>query len=337
MDTITTYLDSLFASLPDNEKTRQAKADMLANMRDYYRDLLREGKSEEAAIGAVISAFGSLDELRADLGLTAQPDAPAAATAAVDDDAITEAELRHFWQSSDRFATQIALGVLLCCVSIALPAYAGTSRFEVFGVIGMFVLAAIAVGLFIWAGTTYSPQKKQLNDRPITKSAMHLAQKETAAYSRQFAAGLIVGIMICICSLIPAILSEYFSHFISDDAGGALFLVIAGLGTYLILYVSINYSQLKRYTYATTAPDSIPQKPDENWDEWSSEKKHHHNQRAHQDIALFRQVYWPLILVTYFLVSFLFDTWAYSWLIFVIGGMLQNIFIALIARRAESR
>ena len=45
MDTITTYLDSLFASLPDNDKTRQAKADMLANMRDYYRDLLREGKS----------------------------------------------------------------------------------------------------------------------------------------------------------------------------------------------------------------------------------------------------------------------------------------------------
>lgn len=72
MDTITTYLDSLFASLPDNDKTRQAKADMLANMRDYYRDLLREGKSEEAAIGAVISAFGSIDELRADLGMPAQ-------------------------------------------------------------------------------------------------------------------------------------------------------------------------------------------------------------------------------------------------------------------------
>ena len=47
MDTIKTYLDSLFASLPDNAKTQQAKTDMLANMRDYYRDLLRDGKSEE--------------------------------------------------------------------------------------------------------------------------------------------------------------------------------------------------------------------------------------------------------------------------------------------------
>lgn len=54
MDTIKTYLDSLFASLPDNAKTQQAKTDMLANMRDYYRDLLRDGKSEEEAIGAVI-------------------------------------------------------------------------------------------------------------------------------------------------------------------------------------------------------------------------------------------------------------------------------------------
>lgn len=44
MDTIKTYLDSLFASLPDNAKTQQAKTDMLANMRDYYRDLLRTVK-----------------------------------------------------------------------------------------------------------------------------------------------------------------------------------------------------------------------------------------------------------------------------------------------------
>ena len=95
MDTIKTYLDSLFASLPDNAKTQQAKTDMLANMRDYYRDLLRDGKSEEEAIGAVISAFGSLDELRADLGLPVQSD-PNRAEAAADDDAITESELRHF-------------------------------------------------------------------------------------------------------------------------------------------------------------------------------------------------------------------------------------------------
>lgn len=93
--------------------------------------------------------------------------------------------------------------------------------------------------------------------------------------------------MICICSFIPAILSEYISHFISDDAGGALFLIIAGLGTYLILYVSINYSQLKRYTYATTVPNSAPEPHDEHTSSWSA-AKHHHNQRARQDIALFR-------------------------------------------------
>ena len=157
MDTIKTYLDSLFASLPDNAKTQQAKTDMLANMRDYYRDLLRDGKSEEEAIGAVISAFGSLDELRADLGLPVQSD-PNHAESAADDDAITESELRHFWQSVDHFATQIALGVLLCCISVALPAYAGTSRYEVFGVIGMFLLDAIAVSKKSYSMTEQSPK-----------------------------------------------------------------------------------------------------------------------------------------------------------------------------------
>lgn len=41
----------------------------------------------------MISAFGSLDELRADLGLPVQSD-PNRAEAAADDDAITESELR---------------------------------------------------------------------------------------------------------------------------------------------------------------------------------------------------------------------------------------------------
>ncbi len=179
MDTITTYLDSLFASLPDNDKTRQAKADMLANMRDYYRDLLREGKSEEAAIGAVISAFGSIDELRADLGMPAQTTAtttqsdPTDAEEEADEDAITETELRSFWHMADQFATQIALGVLLCAVSIALPAYTGGGRWEGFGVIGMFLLAALAVGLFIWGGTVFSQQKSSLmtgRSQPVPNS-----------------------------------------------------------------------------------------------------------------------------------------------------------------------
>lgn len=345
MDTITTYLDSLFASLPDNDKTRQAKADMLANMRDYYRDLLRESKSEEAAIGAVISAFGSIDELRADLGMPAQATAtttqsdPTDAEEEADEDAITETELRSFWHMADQFATQIALGVLLCAVSIALPAYTGGGRWEGFGVIGMFLLAALAVGLFIWGGTVFSQQKKQLNDRPITASAKQLANKTIGEYTRQFAAGLIAGIMICIGSLIPPIISAYIPGFISENAGGALFLAIAGLGSYLIIYVSINYSQLKRYAYATTAANSTAwyNVTADDATHWSQPHKHHQNSRARQDIALFHQVYWPAIFVIYLLASFVLGGWAYSWLIFIIGGFFENIFTALISRRDYSK
>jgi TRAP-type C4-dicarboxylate transport system permease large subunit len=240
---------------------------------------------------------------------------------------------------ADQFATQIALGVLLCAVSIALPAYTGGGRWEGFGVIGMFLLAALAVGLFIWGGTVFSQQKKQLNDRPITASAKQLANKTTGEYTRQFAAGLIAGIMICIGSLIPPIISAYIPGFISENAGGALFLAIAGLGSYLIIYVSINYSQLKRYAYATTAANSTAWyhgTDDDAANYWEQPHKHHQNTRARQDIALFHQVYWPTVLIIYLLVSFLLHGWAYSWLIFIIGGVMQNIITAVIARRDYS-
>ena len=205
--------------------------------------------------------------------------------------------------------------------------------------IGMFLLAALAVGLFIWGGTVFSQQKKQLNDRPITASAKQLANKTIGEYTRQFAAGLIAGIMICIGSLIPPIISAYIPGFISENAGGALFLAIAGLGSYLIIYVSINYSQLKRYAYATTAANSTAwyNVTADDATHWSQPHKHHQNSRARQDIALFHQVYWPATFVIYLLASFVLGGWAYSWLIFIIGGFFENIFTALISRRDYSK
>lgn len=42
------------------------------------------------------------------------------------------------------------------------------------------------------------------------------------------------------------------------------------------------------------------------------------------------EIYWPIIVVIYFIASFLLGGWAWTWLIFVIGGVLEDIIKGLL-------
>ena len=55
METITTYLDNMFARLPRTKEVLRAKEELLATMEEKYNAYKREGKTENEAIGIVIS------------------------------------------------------------------------------------------------------------------------------------------------------------------------------------------------------------------------------------------------------------------------------------------
>lgn len=75
METIRNYVEALFATLPQNDEVLRLKSELLVGLEDKFSALLAEGKSEAEATGLVLASVGSVDELRAELGLPAQ-DAP---------------------------------------------------------------------------------------------------------------------------------------------------------------------------------------------------------------------------------------------------------------------
>lgn len=76
MDTIKSYLETMFANLPATAEVLKAKDELWGMMEDKYNELISEGKSENEAVGTVISEFGNLDELAETLGLNRQSSAP---------------------------------------------------------------------------------------------------------------------------------------------------------------------------------------------------------------------------------------------------------------------
>ena len=63
METIRNYLETMFARLPITLEVQKAKNELWQMMEDKYTELIKDGKTENEAVGIVISEFGNLDEL----------------------------------------------------------------------------------------------------------------------------------------------------------------------------------------------------------------------------------------------------------------------------------
>lgn len=313
MKTINDYLESLFLNVPKTPETQKAKEDLLAIMEDHYYELLEEGKSENEAIGAVISEFGSIDELLAELEIEkeAEPDASNEMF-----DAIDVEEAFDFWATVRRFAFSISLGILLFCLALSIVVFSDYgSVFAVLAIVFFFILVAIGIGLIVPGGMRYSKALESLEDRPLTQKTQQEARTQVENYEKSFRSGLSFGIGLCILA-IPSIV--FFTEFLRlEIVGVSTFFGIAGVGVFLIIYTSIIYNGFKKMTinhhFVSDEDEPGPRATKETYG------------KNAPFINFFRKIYWPCILVIYFLGSNITEGWSYSWLIFVIAGPIYSL------------
>ncbi|AYW47449.1 beta-carotene 15,15'-monooxygenase [Tetragenococcus osmophilus] len=310
MKTIKNYLDSLFLNVPKTPETEKAKEDLLSNMEDHYYELINEGKSEQEAIGTVISEFGSIDELLAELELDKEQRKDNEFL-----DAIGLEEAFEFWATVRRFALVVSLGILSFCFALSGVVFANYgSIISVLAVIFFFVLVAIGVGLIVPNGMKYSKAFELLEDRPLTQRTRTKASEKLKDYEKSFRYGLTVGIGLCILA-IPCIIffDELFGLTI---LGTSLFFSIAGIGIFLIVYTSIIYDGFKKMTennyFISDEDEPGPRATKDTYGENAP------------FFNFFRRIYWPAIVVIYFLGSSIMGAWSYSWLIFVLAGPIYS-------------
>ena len=116
METIRNYLETMFARLPVTLEVQKAKNELWQIMEDKYSELLQEGKTENEAVGIVISEFGNLDELAKELGISnfvLRENQKMAGSLRH----VTLAEVTDYLHEKTRAAYTVALGVLLCIIS----------------------------------------------------------------------------------------------------------------------------------------------------------------------------------------------------------------------------
>ena len=244
MNAIRNYLDNMFRNLPNTEEVRRAKSELLQMMEDKYEELIAEGKTENEAVGIVISEFGNLDELADSLGISeAVTENPTE-----DKPMLSLDRVKEYLSMISTKSILTPLGIALCIVSVVSPILAEILPVDVdiLGAGGMFSIIAIAVGLFIFSGIK-SRDYAEVKNKECSMSieGAEYVRNERRGFKNSYGLMSSFGIGLCILSIINPILLDKIP-FIDSNIGAAMMFVFVALGVFLITSANIKMNGYDR-------------------------------------------------------------------------------------------
>ena len=339
MEAIRMYLENMFLHLPVTPEVIKAKSELAQMMEDKYNELKSEGKSENEAVGIVISEFGNLSELAEALGIgetvRAQESELHADTA--ESIPLTADVAREYLNAKAKSASRIGVGVMLCIFSLIGPCLAASAEnspafapLMTVGVASMFILIGTGVGLFIYSATCDGVWRELENNasKPDFSTAQYIKQ-EQAAYHPTYTMFLTIGVILSILSIVPVsvlgILQDYstYTHESGFDyvvIGAALFFAIVGIGVMMIVMSSIRNSSYRKLL-RTCAP---LREEDEDLQDLTPAGRR------------VMSVFWPTVTSLYLILSFLTFAWHRTWIIWPIAAALASLLKAVF-RKEESQ
>ncbi|MEA5094098.1 MAG: permease prefix domain 1-containing protein [Sedimentibacter saalensis] len=308
MNTIRNYLDNMFLGLPQTEDVARAKKELLAMMEDKYNELKNEGKTENEAIGIVISEFGNLDELGDTLGIKQvienKTDIPL----------VTYEEAKNYIEESRAVAPKTALGVLLCIISpVTLLLLIGLKELGVVGVKEELLIAAglvvliclVATGVLHFIRYTSKLEKYEylkFNVFELDYKAEEMVRNIQKQDEPTYKAAVSISVVCYILSALPVIVTPLVSEI--DGLS-----VIAVTITLIIVALS-TYNLINKSSYYEPCNVLLQQ------GDYSVRSK---SNKTFQTVS---KVYWCVVVAVYLGYSFITNNWAMSWIIWPVAGVL---------------
>ena len=229
MDTIRSYIDSMFANVPDSERKQALYAELLAGMEERYNELKAQGKSEHEAIGVAISEFGDIGELFAPEEEMQQP-LPAATQQAVD----------RYFAATAHYGKLMAWGVALLVFSPAVIILL-TKAFPVlygpktaFAALGMFLFAAAGVAMLIYGSMSlklFRTLETATRIPPRLRDSLHQAYEQGHPRS---VIDVIIGVCLLVLCPVPPMILTTVDASLSEISAVPLFLM-AALGVQILV------------------------------------------------------------------------------------------------------
>ncbi|MBH1940689.1 hypothetical protein I5677_07300 [Mobilitalea sibirica] len=314
METIKNYLDNMFAGLPNTEQMKDLKHNMLSNMEDKYNELKASGKSENEAIGIVISEFGNIDELINELGIKKD-------TTTDNKPMISQSETDAYLTVKKTMGLQIGIGVFLCALAPAalilitklqsdglITGGLSEKAGSLLGLIPLFLLITIAVAIFIYSGMNFERYKYIEEGVNLPSSVEANLKRQHENYTQPYYLSVILGV----CLLILSPIALFVTNLLNNDYSGYGVVVLLGIVA-VAIFILIYFGTIREsYNRLLRLGDY-------------SEKK----QKENKVIGAVASIVWPLAVLIFLLTGFIYGYWHINWIIFPVTGILFGMFSAV--------
>ncbi len=320
METIRNYLESMFRGLPLTEKVAKAKSELLQMMEDKYTELIRNGKTENEAVGEVIQNFGNLEDIADDLGIS--DILHDTKKAGENRRKLSFEEVTEYVAAKRKSVIIRAIGISLFIMCVIFPIFCDAFDLnDALGVALMFLSIGCGV-IFMCLSHSLMEQWHFIKSEPcsIDPVATDYLKNKNRDFLPAYSICSSIGILLCILSFIPAVVMNELDGHIMDEIGGALLFVFVGVGVALIVYANSIKKNYSRLLGLNTQNVFIEEKDD---------LENIKNPTA----RVFMSVYWSVITCIYLCVSFITFKWHMTWLIWPIAAVIYTILKETLANR----
>lgn len=315
MDTIKNYLEAMFAKLPNTPEVLRAKDELLQMMEDKYTELRENGRTENEAVGTVISEFGNLDEIAEDLGIE---DAvcmnPFKDIKKV---LIPLEEAKKFIKDNTLKAIWVGLAVMFCIISVTVPMIVDDLGGSAAGALGMFAFIGSAVGLFVYVGLTMKKWKYiKKGEAEITYETAQYVKNEEARCQGSVIIARVIGVVLCALSwLPPAVIGASGANVLGTADGAVFMFLMVGMGVFLLVYSAVTMKGLEKMKKLNT-DDTVA-------GTYSNDAVE--PEYISPTARIISKIFWPVIACVYVAVSFLTFRWDITWVIWPVAAVVGTI------------
>ncbi len=213
-------------------------------------------------------------------------------------------------------SVRIALGVLLCILSpiclILLGGFAneGMIAEPIASAVGVCVLLgmiSVAVGIFISTALKGKPWEfiDETKEFELSYGVDGMVREKRAAFASKYTALTVTGVVLCIFCSAPLIVTSALEQELLSVIMVGVLLAICGTGVFCFVLGGIRYDAYENLLKG---------------DRRLSTKKVQAKKKSQSAQALFSEVYWLVVTVTYFAWSFISGDWHITWLTWVTGS-----------------
>jgi uncharacterized membrane protein len=326
METIITYLDNMFASLPKTKELLNLKNEIKNNMEDKYHELKENGKSENEAIGIVISEFGNIEEIISEYDINISNDKTKDEEKLPN---VTLEEASEYIKLNKKSAFIVSIGVSLCLLGAAVmvllvqlaedklifSSYSKNLTSSIPIIVALVFFIAPAVTLFIGSGIKLSKYKFiDTGDFSITSATKQILKKDSMEFPEE---NIITIIGVCLCVLSPVCI--FVGRMVNENGG-----TYGVVGTLIIITIAV-------FLFINNGAYHEAYKKLLKCNEFSAK-----NKKKDKVIGAVAGVVWPLATCAFLVAGLVYNLWYICWIVFPITGILFGAFCGVYSSIKEN-